>query len=59
MCIRDRELRMENVCFSYDGADRDYVLDNVSLVIPEHKVTAIVGARDVYKRQAYVRGNKL
>ena len=35
---------MENVCFSYDGADRDYVLDNVSLVIPEHKVTAIVGA---------------
>ena len=39
-----RELRMENVCFSYDGADRDYVLDNVSLVIPEHKVTAIVGA---------------
>ena len=33
-----RELRMENVCFSYDGADRDYV------VIPEHKVTAIVGA---------------
>lgn len=39
-----RELRMENVCFNYDGADRDYVLDNVSLVIPEHKVTAIVGA---------------
>ena len=32
------------MCFSYDGADRDYVLDNVSLVIPEHKVTAIVGA---------------
>ena len=30
-----RESRMENVCFSYDGADRDYVLDNVSLVIPE------------------------
>ena len=22
-----RELRMENVCFSYDGADRDYVLE--------------------------------
>ena len=39
-----RDIKMENVCFSYDGADRDYVLDNVSLVIPEHKVTAIVGA---------------
>lgn len=35
-----RDIKMENVCFSYDGADRDYVLDNVSLVIPEHKVTA-------------------
>lgn len=39
-----RDIRIENVCFSYDGADRDYVLDRVSLVIPEHKVTAIVGA---------------
>ncbi|WP_455611000.1 peptidase domain-containing ABC transporter, partial [Bacteroides sp.] len=39
-----RDIKIENVCFSYDGADRDYVLDKVSLVIPEHKVTAIVGA---------------
>ena len=30
--------------FSYDGADRDYVLDDVCLSIPRHKVTAIVGA---------------
>ena len=30
--------------FSYDGADRDYVLEHVSLAIPEHKVTAVVGA---------------
>jgi ATP-binding cassette subfamily B protein len=37
-------LRLENVCFSYDGAERDYVLDDVSLTIPQHKVTAIVGA---------------
>lgn len=39
-----RDIRIENVCFSYDGADRDYVLDKVSLTIPEHKVTAVVGA---------------
>ncbi|MDE6215812.1 peptidase domain-containing ABC transporter [Bacteroides sp.] len=39
-----RDITLENVCFSYDGADRDYVLDGVSLVIPEQKVTAIVGA---------------
>ena len=40
----ERTLRVEDVCFSYDGADRDYVLEHVSLAIPEHKVTAIVGA---------------
>ena len=40
----DRTLHIEQVSFSYDGADRDYVLQNVSLTIPERKVTAIVGA---------------
>lgn len=40
----ERTLRVEDVCFSYDGADRDYVLEHVSLAIPEHKVTAVVGA---------------
>ncbi len=49
-----RDIKMENVCFSYDGADRDYVLDNVSLVIPEHKVTAIVGASGSGKTRAGV-----
>lgn len=39
-----RDVRIENLSFSYDGADRDYVLNNVNLAIPEHKVTAIVGA---------------
>ena len=34
---------MEKVSFSYDGADRDYVLQDVSLSIEENKVTAIVG----------------
>lgn len=37
-------LRLEDVYFSYDGADRDYVLEKLSLDIPKHKVTAIVGA---------------
>lgn len=39
-----RDIRMENVCFSYDGAERDYVLENLNLTIPHNKVTAIVGA---------------
>jgi ATP-binding cassette subfamily B protein len=39
-----RTITIENLSFSYDGADRDYVLEDVNLVIPERKVTAIVGA---------------
>lgn len=39
-----RDIRIENLSFSYYGADRDYVLNDVNLNIPEHKVTAIVGA---------------
>ena len=40
----NRDIRLENVTFSYSGANRDYALEDVSLTIPEHKVTAIVGA---------------
>jgi len=40
----DRTLHIEDLSFSYDGADRDYVLDKINLKIPEQKVTAIVGA---------------
>jgi ATP-binding cassette subfamily B protein len=40
----NKTIRLENVCFSYDGAERDYVLDNLNLIIPQNKVTAIVGA---------------
>ncbi len=40
----NRTIEIENLSFSYDGADRDYVLDNINLRIPERKVTAIVGA---------------
>ena len=37
-------IELNDLSFSYDGADRDYVLNGINLVIPEHKVTAIVGA---------------
>jgi ATP-binding cassette subfamily B protein len=39
-----RPLVVDHLSFSYDGAERDYVLDDISLEIPQHKVTAIVGA---------------
>ena len=39
-----KDISIENLSFSYDGADRDYVLDNINLIIPQEKVTAIVGA---------------
>lgn len=39
-----RTLSVENIYFSYDGADRDYVLNGIDLIIPENKITAIVGA---------------
>lgn len=40
----NRDLQIEDVSFSYDGADRDYVLEHINLTIPQHKVTAVVGA---------------
>ena len=40
----DKTIKIENVCFSYDGAERDYVLEDLNLIIPQNKVTAIVGA---------------
>lgn len=39
-----RDISIENLTFSYSGAARDYALENVTLTIPKHKVTAIVGA---------------
>lgn len=38
-----KDIHLENINFSYDCAERDYVLENLSLSIPEKKVTAIVG----------------
>lgn len=40
----NHSISIEHLYFSYDGADRDYVLKDINLVIPEKKVTAIVGA---------------
>jgi ATP-binding cassette subfamily B protein len=40
----NKTLHVEDLYFSYDGADRDYVLNGINLSIPENKVTAIVGA---------------
>lgn len=40
----NKSISINDVSFSYDGSDREYVLDNVNLFIPENKVTAIVGA---------------
>lgn len=39
-----KNITFNHVSFSYSGSDRDYVLDDVCLSIPEKKVTAIVGA---------------
>lgn len=39
-----KSIHIQNVFFNYDGAERDYVLDDLSFTIPEKKVTAIVGA---------------
>lgn len=39
----DHSIRIENLTYSYSGAARDYALKNVTIDIPQHKVTAIVG----------------
>ncbi len=44
MLPEKRDIEFRNVSFSYDGAERDYVISNLSLTIPAGKVTAIVGA---------------
>lgn len=38
------DIRLCDVSFSYDGAERNYVLEHVNLTIPSGKVTAIVGS---------------
>ncbi len=40
---QERSISIEHLTYSYSGADRDYALEDVTLHIPEGKVTAIVG----------------
>lgn len=40
----NKNIIVDNVYFSYDGAERNYALNGVSLFIPQNKTTAIVGA---------------
>ena len=39
----DHSIYLNNVKFSYSGANRDYALEGVTLTIPSNNVTAIVG----------------
>ena len=43
-CDVETDIHIRNVCFRYDGARPDYVLEGIDLHIPQGKVTAIVGA---------------
>ncbi|UII30233.1 peptidase domain-containing ABC transporter [Fulvivirga ulvae] len=40
----DKSLKLEHVTFQYEGPHSEYALKDISLEIPEGKVTAIVGA---------------
>ena len=39
----DRSIRFRDVSFGYDANEKEYILKNINLTIPEGKVTAIVG----------------
>ena len=39
----NKDIKIDNVTFSYSGSDRDNSLKDVSLTIPSNKITAIVG----------------
>lgn len=40
----NKNININNVYFSYSGAERDYAIDGITLYVPCNKVTAIVGA---------------
>jgi ATP-binding cassette subfamily B protein len=40
----NRSIEIENLCFQYEGPHSPKVLQNIDLIIPQGKVTAIVGA---------------
>lgn len=39
----ERDIEIKDLSFSYNGSEHELVLKNISLSIPAHKVTAIVG----------------
>lgn len=43
--LKDRTIRFENVCFSYqeDAAKETQILKNINLTLPPHTITAFVG----------------
>lgn len=41
---QNKEISIENLSFHYEGPKSPKVLDNINLVIPQNKITAIVGA---------------
>lgn len=40
----DRHISLKNISFKYTGSYEDFVLKNINFVIPEKKITAIVGS---------------
>lgn len=42
--VKEKGINLNKVYFQYEGSDSDYILKNISLYIPEGKITAIVGA---------------
>lgn len=41
---KTNDIELRNVSFSYDGAERNYVISDMNLIVPAGKITAIVGA---------------
>lgn len=41
--VSNNDIEIKHLCFKYNDADTDYVLDDISLDIPKGNVTAIVG----------------
>jgi ATP-binding cassette subfamily B protein len=39
----NKNIIVKDLYFSYDGADRNYALEGISLSIPQNKITAVVG----------------
>mgnify|MGYP002559939016 FL=1 len=47
---QNKVISLHHVYFTYDGSDRDYVLDDVCQTIPHDRVTAIVVSAEAAKQ---------